>query len=80
MRELLRNIKRSLLAIYCEVLGFRVVVHWEGDTYIHYARTEAEAREWMRQYPSDCTAIMYGCGHPFEARGGADLWALQSLY
>ncbi len=40
---------------------FEVTIVWEGEFFAHEATTEAEAREWLAQYPNgaQCRARLW---------------------
>lgn len=50
--------------------AYQVVVKWEGETYIHWAKTLRGAREWMGCYPRDAgvAIVQNGTGCIVEAR------------
>lgn len=58
---LLRNMRCNKPTTYIRhmwlwLTRYMVIARWEGLDAVHWAKTEAEAREWMRCYPDGLAA------------------------
>ena len=47
---------------------WEVTVMWEGDLYRHVAKGEADAFEWMGQYPANASPAMWCNGELMAIR------------
>ena len=49
---------KAMKTLWFWLTRYMVAVEWEGMRVVHWAKTEAEAREWLSMYPDGLG--MYG--------------------
>lgn len=50
MVKLIDKIKRKIKLVACKLIGYKVVVEWEGKVVVHWSLTLVDAMDWMLCY------------------------------
>lgn len=56
-----------------ELLGFEIVIQWDADRFVHYAKNREEAFEWLACYPGEALGTVRNMAGHFVMQRQAQL-------